>query len=664
MTAPQLLSFDVETNIVDGDAGAWRDGTYVVLAGFAVSPEDVFTAHGLDAWRVLRARRPVCVAGHAMSFDLCHVLKARGDDGLRWLLDPAVHFWDTQIADYLIQGCGVSMPSLEESGARFGVSIVKDTWASASFERGIGADVLMIEDGPRLTNYLRSDLSGTYALALAQRDIVKRDPRLVPVVATQMRALKLVAICQHFGMPIDSECLATLTQENAAAILANEGALKAALGALIENPIAREQFSTTSPKQLAALIFGGTITYETREQIGLYKTGVKQGMPRYRVIDHDVCFPLRVKGEPRIAEDGQERAPSTGETALKYMAAQTDTPPEVKALIAPLLKERELTKLDGTYYRPIARKAAISFDGNLHGSINQAVTNTGRKSSSGPNLQNIPDLVRRAIAAPAGHVIVAADFKQLEVVALGYLSGDPALRAVLQSPNRLVPGKDVHGVVNAAANAKTGRDIKRTDVKRVVFGRIYGGGAATLSAQSGIPEEVVSPIIEQLDSAFPVAARFYRGVSRALGKARQRDAQGEYSDLRLPSGRLLRFRACPKTGEFAYTEMKNRPVQSFATADIVPFAEQAAVAWLAQDPARLTERRVVPIVVVHDEIVFLVRADAVDELRAFLRELQARMVENLNLWYSMPIPLDLPLDISVGVGPSWFAAKEAATVLT
>lgn len=654
-----LYAFDVETNIVDGDAGAWREGTYVVLSGTCTSTSDgPAIAPGLTAYDELCMRVhardgfvPHIVAGHNLPFDLCHVLKARGDAGLRWLLSPRAGLWDTQIADYLMSGSAHTWPTLEESGARFDVHIEKDAWASDAFARGIGADVLMAEDAARLRAYLRSDLVGTLLLAQRQRAKLREMPRLIPVVRTQMRVIKLVVLCQHFGMPIDPDTLQTAAEATRRDLDANAAVLRGAVEALLEHPTARAQFNLDSPAQLAALLYGGDITYTTRTQIGTYMTGAKVGQPRYSLTDHVVKFPARVKGR------------GTGEDILLAHAAATETPAEVRALITPLLRNRELGKLDDTYYTPIGRKIKQSTDGRLHGNFNMASTNTGRKSSDGPNLQNIPDSVRAAIKAPPGYVILAADGKQLEVVGLGYMSGDPKLRAVLLSPERLTPGKDVHGVVNRRANERSGHEIKRTNVKRVVFGRFYGGGAVTLSAQSGLPVEIVRTILKELDAAFPTAAQFFKRVKLALESRRVCAAgQPDTAMYTLPSGRLLHFTA-DDAGEFSYTQMKNRPIQSFATADIIPFFEQCLVAWLAQDITRITDRRVLPFALVHDEMVLQVRADAVEEVRGFFRSLQTRVVPMLNKWYGLRPAFDLPLDISAGVGASWLEAKENAEVI-
>lgn len=657
---PILFAYDTETNIVDHVAGAWRDGTYVVLSGMMADGQETPTlCPGNGAWRLIydaTQRGPVIVAGQNLTFDLCHTMKEAGALGLRWLLSPRVSLWDTQVVDYLLSGCSRSMPSLEESGAQFGVHIKKDEWASSAFEKGIGADILYAENPQRLRDYLASDVVGTLRLARAQAAYLRdKVPGMRQVVRTQMRVIKLVVLCQHLGLPINRDVLARLTAANLAELAANESTLKAALDALMPNDIARAYFKASSPAQLAALLYGGTIEYDERVPVGVYKTGAKVGQPRYKIVTHAVTFP------PHVSERADSKNPDntrpTGESTLESIAVEEDTPDRVRALVRPMLKHRELSKLDSTYYQTIAEKIKQSVDGRLHGDLNQAVTNTGRKSSSGPNLQNIPDAVREAIEAEQGYTILCVDAKQLEVIGLALLSGDPALRKALKR------GDDIHGIVQARAVARVGHDIARTDVKRVVFGRFYGGGAATLSAQSGIPITVVRTILEELDAAFPVAANFYKKVRAVLIRRAYVDASGQrVSTYPLPSGRLLHF-VVGEDGQFKYTEMKNRAVQSYATGDIVPYIEQAYIEWLQKDPSRIISGRIRPLVSVHDELVQEVRNDALDEAKAFFVELQANIVPMLNAWYGIDPPIDLPLVFSLGTGRSWLEAKKKAVAL-
>lgn len=657
--AQKKYALDVETSIIEGTPDAWRAGAHIALSGTLSSDGICNITPGTGAVEALIEALPSdgnqLVIMHNGAFDLCHVIKALGNRAVAWLLSPNVALWDTQTVDYLIQRCGVQMPSLEESGARYGVAIAKDPWASEAFDAGIGADILYKHDPARITRYLESDLVGTLALQRAQRLYINaRMPRLEKVLITQGRVLKLMALCIHYGLPVDQLLLTEAARANYEQMVRTQKALTAAIGALIESVPARKEFNISSPKQLAALLYGGEIIYNERVQIGFYATGAKVGEPRYKIVKHPVQFPpLYPMVEGASTDDAALRALITTPCAVEGAAA-----------VLPLLvKSRELAKLDSTYYKPIQQKTAQSELGRLHGKFNMSMANTGRKTSSAPNLQNLPEDIRACVKAPPGYKIMIVDAKQLEVVGWAYMSGDRRLRRILQK------GGDVHGIIKARVDEAAGLDIERTNVKRAVFGRIYGGGASRLSQQSGIPEDVVKAIIKTFDAMFPEGRDYFKLVRSALEKnaTYENGPDGvpvKVSYFELPSGRQLRFVAnspSRKGGmEFSFTEMKNRPIQSFATADIVPYIEQHLVALFGKRPEIVLERRVIPLAVVHDELVLQVRDDSIDNMQRFFTALSAQLPARLTKWYGLDPIFDLPLAMDCGIGDTWAAAKNAA----
>lgn len=674
MTRPAvpMYAYDVETTILVPYEGAepsaaphWP-GNRVVWSGIASETRQHIDETGAGAWdKIANRGGPVLVAGHALGFDMLQLLWAKGEPALRWLLNPQTHLFDTQTVDYLIQGCSTPMPSLETTGARYGVAIHKDEEIAAYFESGKGFDVVVRELGhARAHAYLSSDLRGTWKTAKAQQDYINTHlPDLKPVIAVQMLALKLVILCHYFGMPIDLLKLHEMGKKNAAELAASETELQRALSELMPDDTARLPFNRetkkggfniTSPAQLGALLFGGTAVYTTKVERGTYKTGPRRGQIKLGNHEHTSVFPGLFPGF---------ESHSTKEDVLERIIGGKDTPETARQFLRKLLKVRELGKLDGTYFKPMEAQTRASRDGRLHGEIHMSVTNTGRKSSSKPNLQNIPNSVRAAIALLIGNKrrILTADFKQLEVVALAYLSRDPALRKAL------LEGKDIHGIIRKRVEKMTGSPVKRTDVKRVVFGRFYGGGAATLSAQSGIPVQVVEAIIDTLDTLFPVAAKVFRQVQAALNRDRVAIPGGgglqQYQALyRLPSGRRLMFRTDPETGAFGFTEMKNRPIQSLATADFVPFAESELVRWLWTNIELLISGDLRIVCVVHDEIVFEVNDISLPRVADFLRGLSRDMVSRMNDTYRLSPVFDLPLAIEAGLGYSWEEAKKDESV--
>jgi DNA polymerase I-like protein with 3'-5' exonuclease and polymerase domains len=660
----QPVVFDVETKIVDETPSPHRLGAGVVLWGlryaipngddpYAAGPGQAITQ--LSTARITHAAFPArpLIIGHSLTFDIGHLLRGVEDvkAAIAWLLSDDVQLFDTQIAAYLLRGCGLRQPSLERVAQDYGVEFTKDEWVSAAFDKGIGADVLLAEDPERFKRYLEGDLSTTGKVFKYQRRDLQANQRLARVVAVQMRVLKMVILAEYFGMPIDRDVLMRLTKETEARTVIVQKELKACLEAVITHPLAQREFNAGSPKQLSALLYGGRVTYKERVPAGVFKTGKKTGQTRYAIVKHDVAFPPLTTG----------KSASTDEAALISISVRTNNP-AASALAKAILDARSPAKLLSTYYRPIAAAIKVSTDERLHGQFNMATTNTGRKSSSNPNLQNIPDEARAAIKAAPGRIICAADWSQLEVVNAAFLSGCPKLRKIILS------GESLHDMVKTMVEKRLGYEVKKTDVKRVVFGRIYGGGAETLAAQSGVPIDTVQEIIDALDRLSPVLAGFWKKVVEpallaAKKPLRKIDDPGQFwqSMYELPTGRLIHFET-PRPGfppRFAVPEMKNRPIQSIATADYVPFTESLQLEWLAKRPQLLIDGDVMPIAMVHDETVFDVsQGKGESAMRAMFKWLQMEAIKRYNEYFS--IDFDLPIALQMGFGDSWLSAKESA----
>lgn len=646
--------FDVETKIIDGNPSPHRLNGGVVLWGLYYGTGDGLAMSELHTKQITHADFPArpLIIGHNLTFDITHLLRgvANPAKALEWFLSDDVQLFDTQIASYLIAGCGIRQPSLERVAADYGIPFTKDEWVSAAFDKGIGADVLMAEDPQRFRNYLEADLKTTGKVYKALRAELVNNKRLARVVACQMKVLKMVILAEYFGMPINPDVLAELTKAAEAKSVIVEAELARLLAEVISHPVAAKEFNSGSPKQLAALLYGGTIVYKERVPAGVFKTGKKIGETRYSIVKHEVTFPPLTRSNSK----------STDEAALLYVTAKIDSPQAAKIARA-ILDARGPAKLISTYYKPIAEAIAVSIDARLHGQFHMATTNTGRKSSSDPNLQNIPDEVRAAIKAMDGRIICAADWSQLEVVMAAFLSNCPRLRKIVQS------GESVHEMVKAMTEKRLGHEVKKTDVKRVVFGRIYGGGAETLSAQSGVPIPIVEEIIDALDALSPTLAKFYKAVESQLiaskKPTRKIDEPGQFwkAMYELPTGRWLHFET-PIPGfppRFSVPQMKNRPIQSIATADFVPFTEMLQLEWLMQHPHLLINGDVKVIAMVHDETVYDV-SKGVGE--AAVREMfvwvQSEVFRRFNAYFG--INFDLPAALQMGFGSSWLEAKESA----
>jgi DNA polymerase-1 len=314
---------------------------------------------------------------------------------------------------------------------------------------------------------------------------------------------------------------------------------------------------------------------------------------------------------------------STDADVLEALADRHELPRAVLAY-------REMDKLKGTYVDALPRYVNPA-TGRIHTRFDQAVAATGRLASSDPNLQNIPvrtelgRAIRAAFVAPPGHVILSADYSQIELRVLAHLSEDPELLDAFRTR------ADVHARTAALVLGKRQDELtadERRAAKTINFGVIYGMGDSALAKQLGIPREQAARFIAAYFERYAGVARF---MERTVVSARQGEAVRTLLGRRrfLPNlrsaNRALRFEA--------ERVARNTPIQGTA-ADILKLAMVA----LGSDEV-LGARM---ILTVHDELVFEVPEGQAREAGERIRErMEAAM------------KLAVPLVVDVGSGRSW-----------
>lgn len=296
-----------------------------------------------------------------------------------------------------------------------------------------------------------------------------------------------------------------------------------------------------------------------------------------------------------------------------------------------ILDFRELDKLKGTYLEGLPR-AVNPETGRIHTRFEQAVAATGRLSSTEPNLQNIPirrelgRLVRSAFVAPPGFQIVSADYSQIELRVLAHLSKDDALATAFRER------VDVHthtaALVFDVPRAEVTAEMRRR-AKAINFGLIYGMGEPRLARDLGITRQEAGSFIAAYFERFGGVKRF---MEQTIDEARNGEAVRTILGRRrfLPnlhsSNRGLRFEA--------ERVAKNTPIQGTA-ADILKIAMVKLGLGDVVPGARM-------ILTVHDELVFEVPTDLVEEAKTKIRAAMESALE-----------LDVPLDVDVGAGNHW-----------
>ncbi|EIX4875067.1 TPA: DNA polymerase I [Vibrio vulnificus] len=353
--------------------------------------------------------------------------------------------------------------------------------------------------------------------------------------------------------------------------------------------IAGQPFNMNSPKQLQTILF---------EQMGL---------------------PV-IKKTP-------SGSPSTAEEVLQELALDYPLP-------SVIMEYRGLAKLKSTYTDKLP-KMINPHTGRVHTSYHQAVTATGRLSSTDPNLQNIPirneegRRIRQAFVAPHGYKILAVDYSQIELRIMAHLSGDQALLDAFQQ------GKDIHAATAAEIMGVSIEQVsseQRRRAKAVNFGLIYGMSAFGLAKQLGIPRGEAQAYMDKYFERYP-------GVMQYMEDTRSNASQHGYVEtifgrrLHLPeitSRNVMRRKAAERAAI-------NAPMQGTA-ADIIKKAMLLVEQWIQEEG----NGRVKLLMQVHDELVFEVEESCLTEIESKVQQLMESAAQ-----------LNVPLVAEAGHGDNW-----------
>jgi len=316
-----------------------------------------------------------------------------------------------------------------------------------------------------------------------------------------------------------------------------------------------------------------------------------------------------------------------------------------------ILQHRTLSKLKGTYVNALPALVEPT-TGRVHTDFNQAVTATGRLSSSNPNLQNIPirtafsRQVRRAFLPKPGWQLISADYSQIELRILAHLCGEPLL---LEAYNQ---GVDVHGLTARLLldkNAVSGEE--RRLGKTINFGVIYGMGPQRFARATGVSRAEAQEFLDRYRSRYPRVFAFLELQERlALSQGYVETLLGRRRLFHFSPQGLGRYRDCDPTaidlnqarrGGLEAQQLRaaaNAPIQG-SSADIIKLAMVRLHGALAPLPARL-------LLQVHDELVLEAAPEACAQVMALVRHTMETVVE-----------LQVPLQVEARSGSNWMEAK-------
>ena len=591
--AARLVAIDTETSSLDAMradlagislALGPNDACYVPLGHggsdmFAEKPVQVDKAAALSALKPLLESEAVLKVGQNIKYDINILARAREVGGI-----AVAPVDDTMIVSFALDA-GRSEEGIGGGHGMDELALRHLGHTTLTFKEVCGSGQKQIPFGEapldKATPYAAEDADVTWRLhkVLKPRLALEGGTRVYEQVDRPL--IPVVAQMERHGIKVDRQALAALSEEFSREITRIEQDIWACCG---------QQFTIGSPKQLGEILFD--------------KMGYKGG---------------------RKGKSGQY---STDQAILEKLAIQGA---EVARMV---LDWRQHSKLKSTYTD--ALQAAINPDtGRVHTSYSLVGAQTGRLSSTDPNLQNIPvrtaigRRIREAFVAEQGHVLLAADYSQIELRLAAHMADVPPLKEAFAA------GEDIHARTALEMFGTVDRDT-RARAKTVNFAILYGISRWGLGGRLGIEAEEAQAIIDRYFERFPGIQRY---IVHTLEQVRERG----YSETLF--GRKTWFPRInsrnPNERSGSERAAINAPIQG-TSADIIKRA-------MARMPAALADAGlpdVKMLLQVHDELVFELPEGDVAAASPIIERVMAEA--------ALPsVTLDVPLGIEIGTGPNW-----------
>ncbi len=575
LSTVSALAFDTETTSTDvmwaslvGCSLAWETGTaYYVPTPL---PDGTSTETVVDYLRPVLGDPSVKLIGQNLKYD--EVVMARHGAEL------AGQVFDTMIAHYLITPEEAhNLDAIASTYLNYKPIPISDLIGTGKNQRSM-RDVPLEQVGP----YACEDADVTLQLASVLAEKLEADGLTEMAENMEFPLSSILAGMERTGIKLNQGILADISTQ-----------LKSKLDALEREIFEHtgELFNIASPKQLGQILF---------EKIGLK--------------------PLRK------TSTGQA---STNERVLSQLATEHPLPGLV-------LDWRHLAKLKNTYVDTLGGLIHPE-TGRIHTSFNQTITATGRLSSSNPNMQNIPVRsgigreIRKAFVAEEGHVLLAADYVQIELRILAHMSKDPGFVTAFAE------GADIHTATAALINKVKPEDVDRDmrrKAKEVNYGIPYGISVYELGQRLRVDYEEAKELMDQYHQTYPAVNQLnHQLIEHAKKKG--------YVETLLGRRRYIpTINAANQRERSAAERMAvNMPIQG-TQADMIKLA-MVRIDRRLKAEARKSKM----ILQVHDELVFEV---PLNEREAMTQLIQEEMAAAL--------PLDVPVEVDVGEGPNWLDA--------
>lgn len=633
-------------------ANPFDDDNRIVLLGVKSARPNPYTLT-IDRVDLDWLKTAKTMVGHNIKFDLLYLWDYPRLQ--EWIANGGKIF-DTMVAQYILDGQKPEALSLDILAPKYGGT--KKTGISKLIKAGRCPSELYIKYPKAMRKYLQGDLINTEIVLLKQLQLLNKNGQL-NLAKALMDSVLATTEMEFNGLYVNREIHKDLKTKKIYEIADKLSALEREVSPYWTNKV---RFNPGSNDHISLLFFGGEVKYKDKQDVIkddgsplLIKTGKNAGKVKTKLVDCVCKFQTNIDTKNVTSPVKKSGFYQVDDKVISKIAKKKGKFGTIAKL---LLSYRAANKEMNTYYEGFEK--CIQPDGFIHGSLNQCVTDTGRLASSKPNLQNMPrkgtSEFKKIFTSRFGDdgVLIEADFKQLEVVAAAFLSNDAVMR------QEITNGADMH-LLNAEWVYQKPKELvtdeERTLVKQQTFQLLYGATAYALSLSVGCTEEAAKAFIGGFYAKYRGIAAWHKQLEMEVYKSAKTVSNSVFREgmFRSITGRIYKFREVQKrngTIEFNLPDIKNYPVQGFATGDVV--VAQLGRLYRALLPHRDKVRLVNT---VHDSVLLDCKKEFAEETCKILKSVLEYREWMKELWM---IDFYLPLKVDISIGNSWYSLIKAS----